>query len=611
MRNLINIFFNKSTKKHKYLKRITCCLLALSLSIVLSSCGGENKVDTPYGAIECVGKEMNTVKSDFESSGFANVSKEEICDLDITEKDKFGIVESVTINGVSDFKGNEEFKNLSKVIIKYHTFKKIKVPFSSEEIKNIDTETLMKAFKENGFVNITIEEEYDLDPDENIKIQNELKINKKNSFEKNDEFLQNAKIRIITHKPYEKYSLKVVINFLPNLLFNKHDVTLNIAGNTETIAHGKDAEFEFKLKKGQYAINFESKELSDIKGSAVIDLTGDTEVSYRISCDIDKIGVDTLYTENEGEIGENEAMIPANASNWSLKNYKDVESAFKDAGFTNVLTVPLYDIVWGWTEEGEIEKVSVNGKSEFKRGEIFPKDVEIVITYHLKERDKPAGENEAKIPYIASDWIERDYREVEKALKDAGFTNVSTEPIYDIPWYILKDGEVENVIVNGNDYFIDGDIFAKDVEIVITYYVLDKDDNTNFPGNKKSNLTIENNEDFAKLMQITDQTDSTTIKNFVSSHKGDKIEFDGCIALMMKHEDYKTRFDVCIAGGNYTSDKVYGPLFAFEDVNYYDMNVSGSDTVAEGMNFTITAKIKGFNEEGCYIILEPVALKTR
>ena len=80
---------------------------------------------------------------------------------------------------------------------------------------------------------------------------------------------------------------------------------------------------------------------------------------------------------------------------------------------------------------------------------------------------------------------------------------------------------------------------------------------------------------------------------------------------MMKHEDYKTRFDVCIAGGNYTSDKVYGPLFAFEDVNYYDMNVSGSDTVAEGMNFTITAKIKGFNEEGCYIILEPVALKTR
>lgn len=125
------------------------------------------------------------------------------------------------------------------------------------------------------------------------------------------------------------------------------------------------------------------------------------------------------------------------------------------------------------------------------------------------------------------------------------------------------------------------------------------------------NLTIDNNSDFASLMNITDQTDVTTIKTFVNSHKGDIIEFDGCIVFMMKHENYNTRFDVCVAGGNFDAERVYGPLFAFEDVNYYDMNVSGSDTVSQGMNFRITAKIVGFSDAGKYIILKPVALNAR
>ncbi len=112
-------------------------------------------------------------------------------------------------------------------------------------------------------------------------------------------------------------------------------------------------------------------------------------------------------------------------------------------------------------------------------------------------------------------------------------------------------------------------------------------------------------------MKITDQTDAATIKQFVNAHIGDVIEFDGCVALMMKHENYNTRFDVAMAGGDYDADRVYGPLFAFEDVNFYDMNVSGTDTVAQGMNFRIAAEIKGYSEAGGYIILEPVFMKFR
>ena len=111
-------------------------------------------------------------------------------------------------------------------------------------------------------------------------------------------------------------------------------------------------------------------------------------------------------------------------------------------------------------------------------------------------------------------------------------------------------------------------------------------------------------------MKITDQTDVTTIREFVNSHKGDYIEFDGCIAYMMHHKNLKTRFDICLVGGNY-SDRVLGPLFAFEDVNFYDMNVSGSDTVAQGMHFRIVGQIDGFNSDGKYIVLKPISLTSR
>lgn len=134
---------------------------------------------------------------------------------------------------------------------------------------------------------------------------------------------------------------------------------------------------------------------------------------------------------------------------------------------------------------------------------------------------------------------------------------------------------------------------------------------TSLAEEEKPELTIDNNDAFAKLMKITDQTDETTIRSFANAHIGDVIAFDGCIALVAKNGNYKTRFNVCLVGVDYDADRVYGPIFAFENVNYTDMNVSGTDTVAEGMNFRITAEIVGFNEEGCYIALDPVSLVAR
>lgn len=89
-------------------------------------------------------------------------------------------------------------------------------------------------------------------------------------------------------------------------------------------------------------------------------------------------------------VGDDEAKAPDAASDYKHDDYKEVENRLSGAGFTNIRTEILYDIVLGWTSEGEVESVSINGDTSFDKGAVFKKNAEIIITYHMKEEDDPA-----------------------------------------------------------------------------------------------------------------------------------------------------------------------------------------------------------------------------
>ena len=86
---------------------------------------------------------------------------------------------------------------------------------------------------------------------------------------------------------------------------------------------------------------------------------------------------------------QDEIKVPENASSYKYDNYQDVQNSLSQAGFTNIGTEIQYDIVFGWTEEGEVESVSIDGNSEFKKGDVFKKDAQVIITYHMKQEDDP------------------------------------------------------------------------------------------------------------------------------------------------------------------------------------------------------------------------------
>ena len=80
---------------------------------------------------------------------------------------------------------------------------------------------------------------------------------------------------------------------------------------------------------------------------------------------------------------KNEVKMPCDMSDYKGEQYEAVVQELEDLGFYNIETTEKKDLVTGWiTKDGEVYKVSIGGDSDFDEGDIFPKDAEVVVTYH-------------------------------------------------------------------------------------------------------------------------------------------------------------------------------------------------------------------------------------
>lgn len=125
-------------------------------------------------------------------------------------------------------------------------------------------------------------------------------------------------------------------------------------------------------------------------------------------------------------------------------------------------------------------------------------------------------------------------------------------------------------------------------------------------------ITAENSDEFEKLLVSYDYS---FISKFASSYKGRTIQFDGNIANMMYHGSYKTRYDILIYSGDYSTTSAPGPSFKFEDVNIInDLKLTGDnipDSIKEGQNFRFTAEILYFDYNSGLFFLKPVKTEVR
>ena len=399
-------------------------------------------------------------------------------------------------------------------------------PIAATDCVGKDYSSIKSDFSSAGFTNIKVEKVEDLKGSESDKLNTveSISVNGNAEFTQEQEFKKTDEV-VIRYHAYEKCTVTIHVDFIPNLIFSTYDVELLWNGIEKgTLEHGEDQDFEFTVDPGEYTIAFESAESSSVKGEVSLTVDCDIEAFYKISCYSDKVRVETLYVDRLTELAEGEVKLDVAASEYKYENYEDVTTALKTLGFTNIKYNVLYDIVFGWTDEGEVESVSIAGSSDFNRGDVFIADAEVIITYHMPVDADPSNITMNK---SSSSYEGIDYLEVEQIFKGLGFTNITLDGTT-IESTSYTDGEVFEVEIDGYS-FDSGDVFKPDEKVEIKYYIVEE---------PMPNITIDNDADFAALMKITDQTDAATIKQFVNTHIGDVIEFDGCVALMMKHENY-------------------------------------------------------------------------
>ena len=319
----------------------------------------------------------------------------------------------------------------------------VAAPYGAAECLEQDYTTIQAAFYAAGFTNIEAEKVEDLQATDVDKVNtiDAISVGGKTDFTKEQEFQSDDEV-LIRYHGYAKCNVKIHVDFVPNLIFSKYDVNLLLNGIEEgTLTHGEDQDFEFSIDPGEYTLTFESAESSSVKGEVTLTVDCDIEASYKIACSSDKVSVETLYVDRLTELADGEVKLDVAASEYKHKNYEDVAAALKMLGFTNIKYEVLYDIVLGWTDDGEVESVSIADKTDFNRGDVFPADAEIVITYHMPEDDDPnkttetipAEDDNRPVFYSTNDY------ETAKQGNSGVFSYKSTGGSYDIYWIIDFD----------------------------------------------------------------------------------------------------------------------------------------------------------------------------
>lgn len=163
-------------------------------------------------------------------------------------------------------------------------------------------------------------------------------------------------------------------------------------------------------------------------------------------------------------------LIPTKYSDEDLigLSYMEVEEKLEKAGFTNVWAEETKDLTLEQIDlENKVFEIKISDDTDFEKDEKYAYDTKIVIQYHAIIS--------VYAPISAEEIDEQNHLEIQTQFKNAGFVNVSVEPIYDVVfgWFDF-DGEIENITIKGKETFYAGEEFRPDDKVVIKYHTLKK-----------------------------------------------------------------------------------------------------------------------------------------
>ena len=167
---------------------------------------------------------------------------------------------------------------------------------------------------------------------------------------------------------------------------------------------------------------------------------------------------------------EPKIIIAASSSDFEGENYQNVITELKLAGFTNIETKALSDLITGWlVREGSVNEISINGENSFESGSLFPINSEIIITHHsFPLHEEQEVEEEAAVE------IEQEMNEeVETSLNFniySVYDDVATLPDSNTSYNDIEEG---GIVQFGYYYWLVLDV-QDDYALIITKNIIER-----------------------------------------------------------------------------------------------------------------------------------------
>ncbi len=180
---------------------------------------------------------------------------------------------------------------------------------------------------------------------------------------------------------------KMLINAAPVVVAvdNKNDINDKI-NNKRSTDNKKVAENSKTSKTNKKTVNTKTnkkKDFSEIAAIIIVGIFVCVSLIY-LGTHGGKSDTPTKDNSNAGKI-----QVGISASNCTGKNFKEVIRNLKSAGFTNIKKDVIADVVFGLiTSDGEVEKVTINGKSSFSSSDWFSPDDQVVVTFHARNSEE-------------------------------------------------------------------------------------------------------------------------------------------------------------------------------------------------------------------------------
>ena len=176
------------------------------------------------------------------------------------------------------------------------------------------------------------------------------------------------------------------------------------------------------------------------------------------------------YSVDDLDVAKDLPMME-NSKYYVGKNCDDVVEILENFGFKNVTKNKTIEKGL-MTKNGQVVAIKIGEDEEFAKGDWYPDNAEISITFYEPETPEEAAlahEGKIQIPDSSKRYQGRNYQEVVTELTDAGFTNIVTEPqIVKKNWLTHADS-ISKITIAGKNQFIKDEWFEPNAIIRITY----------------------------------------------------------------------------------------------------------------------------------------------